>query len=77
MLEVKKRWSLKNKHKLSAHRKVKSALFKGELLREPCEVCGEVKSIAHHDDYSKPLDVRWLCQMHHMRHHADNDPLSC
>ena len=29
----------------------------GRLIRQPCEVCGEVKSQAHHGDYGKPLDV--------------------
>jgi hypothetical protein len=26
----------------------------------------------HHDDYSKPLDVRWFCRRHHLLHHAPN-----
>ena len=38
------------------------------LERQPCEVCGE-KAEAHHPDYSKPLDVRWLCKRHHMIEH--------
>ena len=34
-------------------------------------MCGTTTNIhAHHDDYSKPLDVRWLCNFHHGKHHA-------
>lgn len=44
------------------------ALSSGELVRQPCEICGE-KADAHHDDYNKPLDVRWLCRSHHKQHH--------
>jgi len=54
-----------NKHKYAAHDRVRSALQKGLLVRQSCEVCKETKTDAHHDDYSKPLDVRWLCQRHH------------
>lgn len=49
---------------------VNRALIAGNLVRLPCEVCGETKVEAHHDDYSKPLDVRWLCKKHHVEHHA-------
>jgi|GEM_PF-990020 len=42
----------------------------GKLIKEPCEVCGTEKDVeAHHDDYNKPLDVRWLCRKHHREHH--------
>jgi hypothetical protein len=34
-----------------------------------CEVCGSHPADAHHDDYTKPLDVRWLCEPHHMQVH--------
>jgi ribosomal protein S27AE len=43
----------------------------GRLIRQPCEVCGEKKVEAHHDDYDKPLDVRWLCPAHHAETHRE------
>ena len=52
-----------------AHYAVNNALTRDKLKRKPCEVCGNKKSQAHHDDYSKPLVVRWLCQVHHSEHH--------
>ena len=42
----------------------------GVLIKKPCEKCGDPKAQGHHDDYSKPLDVRWLCAFHHREHHA-------
>jgi Protein of unknown function (DUF3102) len=44
---------------------VRKALNAGELQRQPCEVCLDLKVEAHHDDYSRPLDVRWFCVRHH------------
>ena len=32
---------------------------RGKLQQQPCEVCGTEASQMHHDDYSKPLEVRW------------------
>jgi hypothetical protein len=46
------------------------AIKAGTLEREPCEVCGRTPAQAHHDDYDKPLDVRWLCSAHHSAHHV-------
>lgn len=48
---------------------MQSAVRRGKLQRQPCEVCGE-KAHAHHPDYSKALEVRWLCPHHHARQHA-------
>src|SRR3990167_9497457 len=44
-----------------------AAVRKGVLVREACERCGDRKSHAHHDDYARPLDVRWLCDPCHKK----------
>ncbi len=64
------RWRRSNPEKRKAQRIVERAIAAGELKRQSCEECGEPRSHAHHDDYSDPLDVRWLCASHHTRHHA-------
>lgn len=45
------------------------AIRSGQLVKQPCQVCGDPKSQAHHDDYSKPLEVQWLCSKHHGERH--------
>jgi len=45
------------------------AIKSGEVRTKPCEICGALKVKPHHDDYSKPLEVRWFCA-HHLKHHA-------
>ena len=41
----------------------------GHIKRGDCEICGSPKAQGHHDDYSKPLEVRWFCPLHHAEHH--------
>lgn len=67
--EVQRQWITRNPEKRAAHNAVTYALKSGRLVRQPCEVCNDPKSEAHHDDYSKPLVVRWLCKPHHAEHH--------
>lgn len=58
-------WRRQHPGKCQAHLAVQRALKSGELVRTGCEVCGEPKVDAHHDDYRFPLAVRWLCRRHH------------
>ena len=59
-----------NPAKYHVHCLVSRALKSGKLTKQPCEVCGKDKVEAHHDDYSKPLNVRWLCFLHHRMLHG-------
>lgn len=66
------RWKERNASKRAAHVLTGNAIRDGKLEREPCEVCGATKVHAHHDDYAKPLEVRWLCPKHHQEWHDRN-----
>jgi hypothetical protein len=52
--------------KRRARRAVRTAVSQGLLLKLPCAQCESLKSEAHHADYSRPLDVVWLCRHHHV-----------
>ena len=44
------------------------ALVVGPLAKRPCEVCHTDTDVEmHHDDYTDPLQVRWLCTQHHRK----------
>lgn len=60
-------------NKYKAHNLVNNAIKHKKLFKMPCEVCGsEDRLNAHHDDYLKPLNIRWLCSVHHHQWHRDN-----
>lgn len=65
-------WKDRYPKKYKAHCMVQNQRRRGNLHKEPCEICGSEKTVAHHDDYDKPLNVRWLCQAHHKQWHAAN-----
>ena len=68
--KVAKKWYNRNRVKVNAHQAVRRAIKSGDLVRQPCEVCGEKPAHGHHDDYAKQLDVRWLCRVHHRDLHT-------
>jgi DNA polymerase III delta prime subunit len=68
-----------NRIKEDARKMVQLALQFGILIRpEVCEHCGkECFCEAHHRDYTKPLDVDWLCkQCHENEHHLNEGDVS-
>lgn len=58
--------------KLKARRDVRQAIISGRMKRpESCQECGSVSEIhGHHIDYTRPLDVDWLCAKCHSGRHA-------
>ena len=49
--------------------KTNELLKKDIIKKQPCVVCGKHDVIAHHEDYSKPTDVIWICEEHHKKYH--------
>ena len=69
--EINRLWRGEDKRRVTAHNAVARAIKKGDLVRSSCIRCGEDKSIAHHEDYDKPLEVMWLCQPCHKQRHKE------
>lgn len=61
-------------YKVKAHSRVTAAIHSGQLVSAKiCQAigCNETKNIeGHHDDYNKPLDVRWFCRQCHRGFHG-------
>lgn len=71
--EIAKRNAIKNKlFRPLAYKAVilaNKAVKRGILKKQPCVYCGEKKAQKHHPDYTKPLEVIWLCSIHHKQLH--------
>lgn len=67
------KWVENNRVKSRAHDAVARAIKSGKLKQYTCESCEDPKSQAHHEDYSKPLEVVWLCSKCHTQRHKEID----
>jgi hypothetical protein len=64
----------KNRAQIRARMILSHAIRDGSIQLLPCFVCGDPKSQAHHHDYSKPLEVTFLCRLHHDEAHKNEIP---
>lgn len=69
--KIGKRWREENAVAYAAQTAVGNAIRDGRLKRDPCLFCGAGEVHAHHRDYTKPLEVIWLCPKCHHRLHAN------
>ncbi len=71
--ESKRRWATANREKRYAQGRLQKALRAGRVVQPLfCEICGKGGSLhAHHADYTKPLDVCWLCPKCHKAAHME------
>jgi hypothetical protein len=62
------RYNLKTGHSI-IYGKVRSQIESGKIAKKSCMICKSIIVHAHHKDYSKPLDLTWLCPSHHKAVH--------
>lgn len=64
-------WRQNHPDAYRAQNAVNNAVRDGKLFKQPCAICSTDKNVhAHHEDYSRPLDVKWLCAKCHHRIHS-------
>ena len=65
-----KKWAAANPGVRAAHYALQNAVRRGEVVREPCFVCG-ADAQAHHSSYAEDMRtcVTWLCAVHHGEAH--------
>lgn len=58
--------------KEKARAAIRHAIHAGKLKRGKCAVGKRCKGKveAHHEDYSKPMEIIWLCKRHHSEVHT-------
>lgn len=63
---------MKTPIKIMAMQKVGQAVRSGKLVKLPCEKCRSKEWVeGHHEDYTKPLEVIWLCRPCHRKRHVE------
>lgn len=75
--KAKRRYQERNPSIRKAHIMVGNFLRDGKLTKPvTCECCRDEKRLyAHHCDYTKPLEVMWLCDSCHKQWHRNNQPV--
>ena len=67
------KWRVMNREKFKVEQCLQRAVKNGQVKKEDsCSRCNSIgKVMAHHEDYTKPLDIIWLCPLCHVQHHRN------
>lgn len=66
---------LTNEQRLKANARAYANVYqrRGQLAQRPCEECGSAHAEKHHEDYTRPLYVHWLCRPCHIALHVTHE----
>jgi len=75
--KTRKNYKTKYPLRYAAHIIFGNSIRDGKAVKgTECSICGsDYKLQGHHDDYTKPYDVRWLCEPCHKQWHRENTPI--
>ncbi len=62
-------WWTNPEYKQDATNILNLAVCQGKIMKQPCATCRCGNVEAHHQDYTKPLEVMWFCRRHHQLWH--------
>ena len=71
-----RQYKIDNPEAVKAHGLVDTAIRSAKIIPCKCENCGSRDAAAHHEDYSKPLDIKWLCKSCHQILHRSNQTIT-
>ena len=63
------RYKARYPERYKATTQLNNAVYAKKITKLPCFYCGATKVVGHHVAYDLPLDVVWLCQIHHKEVH--------
>lgn len=71
--EYQRQYAQQRADAVAAHMAVRAALRTGDLVKPlACQRCGQAGRLhSHHNDYSKPLEVAWVCPLCHKAIHKE------
>jgi hypothetical protein len=73
---AREKWLKENAEKRACHTILNNAVRDGRAMKpSACQACGATncRIEGHHSDYTKPLDVKWLCRSCHVAEHRKDD----